>query len=73
MRLKAPCFDYETHTDCPNRAVGCRSTCEAWQVFEVAKKKQYAEDMVRHERLSDEILYQVALKKRLRAGRHDRR
>lgn len=42
----APCFDPGTHTDCPNRHVGCREACEAWKRYEAvheAEKKAYRE------------------------------
>lgn len=34
--MNPPCYNRETHTDCPKRRVGCRSTCEEWQKFEAA-------------------------------------
>ena len=51
-RAKAPCYDTETVTDCPERRVGCREACSRW--------KEYREI---HEREHRQILEQ----KRLRA------
>lgn len=33
-RIKMPCYDKEKHKGCPNRKVGCRSSCPAWQRYE---------------------------------------
>lgn len=44
MKEKPPCFDEQTRTDCPRRAVGCREGCEAWKAYraahEVEKQKE---------------------------------
>lgn len=39
--MNPPCYNRETHTDCPKRCVGCRSTCEEWVIYEAAKKEEY--------------------------------
>ena len=41
--MNPPCYNRETHTDCPKRRVGCRSTCEEWEKYETAKKEEYAQ------------------------------
>ncbi len=35
-KIKAPC------QNCPNRKVGCRETCEAWQKYQELKDEEEA-------------------------------
>lgn len=42
MLTKSPCFDEATRTDCPNRHVGCRDTCEAWKEYEIVHAQEKA-------------------------------
>jgi len=35
-KIKAPC------QNCPNREVGCRETCEAWQEYQKLKDEEEA-------------------------------
>lgn len=46
---KSPCFNYETHTDCPSRTLACHVKCEEWAAYEERRNAQYA---VRNERNS---------------------
>ena len=39
-----PCYDTQTHTDCPNRKLGCRKNCAAWIEFETNKKTTTVKD-----------------------------
>lgn len=34
---RPPCYNYETKTDCPKRAVGCHSKCYEWAIYKKAK------------------------------------
>ena len=43
---KPPCYDESTHTDCSDRKSGCRSECERWQNYEVARMKYYKERLI---------------------------
>jgi hypothetical protein len=70
MRLKAPCYNHDTHTDCPDREVGCRSTCEAWKGFEAAKRVEYAETLDRHERESDRARYLMGVSYKMKKRRN---
>lgn len=31
--MKNPCYNTETHTDCPKRAVGCSANCPEWASY----------------------------------------
>lgn len=41
--IKSPCYDSKTCTNCPDRHVGCRSTCPEWKRYEAMKQKEYAD------------------------------
>jgi hypothetical protein len=70
MGLQSPCYDRGTQTDCPNRGLGCRNDCAEWKQFEAAKREEYRTKMVQHERESDEVLYWLSVKKRLKRNRN---
>lgn len=43
MMTPPPCYNPETHADCPRRYVGCRASCEAWHewlVIHAEEKEQ---------------------------------
>ena len=37
--IDSPCYDKKTHTDCPNRRIGCRQSCQAWEIYEAFKNR----------------------------------
>ena len=36
-----PCFNKKTGTDCPNRTLGCHTTCEKWITYEKNRDEDY--------------------------------
>ena len=36
-KLKNPCYDEETGTDCTKRHVGCHETCNRWKIYTTLK------------------------------------
>lgn len=48
--MNSPCYTPE-RPECPNRKVGCRSTCDKWAEFEVQKAKRYEERRLELERI----------------------
>lgn len=51
MKVKPPCFDEKTRTDCQDRCVGCRGTCErwkAWSAIHAAEMAKIAEQKHRY-------------------------
>lgn len=40
MMTPSPCFDHEAQTDCPNRHIGCRESCDAWKEWQVIHKRE---------------------------------
>lgn len=72
--MRAPCYDTKTRTDCPRRAVGCRSTCEAWQAYEVqaaAERAMRAKDAEERRALWEH--YDRVRRRKERAHHRDRR
>ena len=64
---KPPC--YKNGKDCEYRCVGCRNTCEEWQLYEIEKQKEYnrrKDIMLQEQSISD---YESAKAKRLRRGK----
>lgn len=43
--MKNPCYDPETHTDCPKRKVGCRKDCQEWKEYEADRRDHYSEKL----------------------------
>lgn len=49
-KIKNPCYNRETNTDCPLRAVGCREKCNRYKIYTTLKaveqrhKKQGTKD-----------------------------
>ena len=41
--MTAPCYDPETHSDCPKRCAGCQTSCEAWKQYRDERDKTYVE------------------------------
>jgi hypothetical protein len=41
--MNAPCYNKETHFDCPNRRAGCQTSCEAWKQYLAERDKLYEE------------------------------
>ena len=67
-RIEAPCFN---GTDCPNRKVGCRKTCEALHEYEDAVAKDRSIRIKRYNESNDVTDYMVqrAHKQKKRRGR----
>ena len=67
-RIEAPCFNGR---DCPNRKVGCRKNCEAWQEYEDAVAKDRALRIKSYNERNDFNVYmlQRAHKQKKRRGR----
>ena len=40
---RPPCFNRETHTDCPKRHVGCAADCPEWATYCEERDKSYEE------------------------------
>lgn len=36
-KIKNPCFDEKTKTDCPRRAVGCQNKCNLYKIYKTLK------------------------------------
>lgn len=58
--------------DCPNREVGCRSSCCKYKVYEVMKAKAYAKRKAEREVLSLDFAYQESFRKRLKQAKNRR-
>ena len=39
--MTAPCFNAETHTDCPRRHAGCAVDCPEWAKYSAETTKEY--------------------------------
>lgn len=37
-KIKNPCYNRETETDCPLRAVGCREKCNRYKIYKTLKE-----------------------------------
>lgn len=44
-----PCYDKQTHTDCPDRYVGCSAKCEKWSKYESLRDASYIERVAESE------------------------
>lgn len=40
-----PCYDVKTKTDCPDRKVGCHTTCEKWKEHIAEREHVYQQRM----------------------------
>ena len=40
-----PCFDKKTRTSCPDRCVGCASSCKRWEAYVTERDAQYKQNM----------------------------
>lgn len=47
--ITPPCYNRELKMDCPDRKVGCASTCEKWATY-VALRDEYYEKRARIKR-----------------------
>ena len=43
--MRPPCYNIETHTDCPDRKGGCTVGCKKWAAYVTERDKQYGERM----------------------------
>lgn len=68
-RIEAQC--YKNGEDCPNRKVGCRKDCEAWQQYEEAVEKDRTIRIKRFNESNDvkDYLVQKAIKRNKSWGR----
>ena len=39
--MNCPCYNRETHTDCPKRHVGCAVGCPDWATYSAERDKEY--------------------------------
>ena len=51
--MKQPCYNSETHSDCPRRHSGCAIDCPDWAAYCAERDKGY-------EKRADEILAKAA-------------
>lgn len=61
--LKPPC------KDCPDRYVGCHSTCEKYIAYDKSRKELYAQRDKRYQLESD--IYMVALTKKKKVHKNE--
>jgi hypothetical protein len=43
LKVRHPCYDEATKTDCPKRKAGCRSNCSDWKKYEKAREEERKE------------------------------
>mgnify|MGYP007072985820 CR=1 FL=1 len=70
--IESPCYNRETHTDCPNRYVGCRQSCQAWEIYQAQKDALADKKIKEHNKETDIVLYDILSKlksKRRRSGK----
>ena len=63
-KIKNPCYDPETKTDCPRRCGGCQLTCPEWKAYTEERDEEY-----RHRTIE---FYANAIIGENRADAHDR-
>lgn len=68
--IHSPCYDTKTETTCPNRQVGCRADCKAWQEYEALKKKEYTRRDKERQLKNDLCGYVNTRYKRVRRRKH---
>ena len=52
--LKNPCRNHKTKEDCPDRHVGCHTTCDKWRRYEEIRNTEY---MYRKEYMESNYMY----------------
>ena len=57
---------YKTCLGCPDRAVGCRATCDGWQAREAEKQIRYDLHLHMHASIPDHAGYKKILNRRMR-------
>lgn len=62
MSKNVPC---PCKQDCPNRKVGCRSSCCKYKIYETLKAKEYKERKAEREAVNLEFAYRESVQKRM--------
>lgn len=59
--MSTPCYNQETHTDCPKRHSGCAINCPEWAAYCAERDKEYKK---RAETNKKNVLLNTAIDKR---------
>ena len=46
--MKNPCYNTETHTDCPERYPGCGADCPKWAAYVVKRDAEYIQRQIQY-------------------------
>lgn len=57
-KIKNPCYNRETETDCPLRAVGCREKCNKYKIYKTLKAVEQRHK--NQKKKDDELFFDVA-------------
>ena len=68
--IDSPCYDKKTHTDCQNSHIGCRQSCQAWEIYEAFKNEMMNRKIEAHNTETDIVLYDILSK--LKAKRRNK-
>lgn len=68
-KIKNPCYDAKTDTDCPLRAVGCREKCNRYKIYKTLKAVEEKQKIKQAEAISMMFEYEGKKTKRLNEKR----